>query len=81
MKNIITRLELKDEPFSTFKAASEIEINEIWDNIINVDNSLTQETPSKKQLKNHVSKLAMFFQKSFFINNLLYCTSQDLKNL
>src|ERR1043165_1839203 len=54
MEDIIKRLELKEEPFSIFKAATDVEINELWDYIFNIDDSLTQEIRTKKQLKDQV---------------------------
>src|ERR1044072_3095049 len=44
----------KEEPFSIFKAATKSEINELWNYILNIDDTFTQEIQAKKQLKNQV---------------------------
>ena len=37
MENIFRRLNLKDEPFSTYEAALDNEIKEIWNSLQTVD--------------------------------------------
>ena len=68
MEDIIKRLELKEESFSIFKAATKSEINELWNYILNIDDTLTQEIRAKKQLKNQVrlKNIAYFI---FLYNN------------
>jgi hypothetical protein len=52
MENLIKRLELKEEPFDTFKAASDEEIITLWNSLLLIDNSLTMEDNSKKSIQN-----------------------------
>uniref|UniRef100_U9TKM5 Uncharacterized protein n=1 Tax=Rhizophagus irregularis (strain DAOM 181602 / DAOM 197198 / MUCL 43194) TaxID=747089 RepID=U9TKM5_RHIID len=48
MENLIKRLELKEEPFETFKPASEEEMTVLWNSLLLIDDSLTIEDNSKK---------------------------------
>ncbi|GES72778.1 uncharacterized protein LOC105326236 [Rhizophagus clarus] len=52
MENLIRRLELKEEPFGIFKAASDEEITTLWNSLLLIDNSLTMEDNSKKSIQN-----------------------------
>ena len=61
IKDIIKRLELKEELFSIFKAATNSEINELWNYILNIDDSLTQEIQAKKQLKDQVRLIRIIY--------------------
>ena len=61
MEDIIKWLELKEEPFSIFKAATNSEINELWNYILNIDDSLTQEIRAKKQLKDQVRLIRIIY--------------------
>ncbi len=61
MKDIIKWLELKEELFSIFKAATNSEINELWNYILNIDDSLTQEIQAKKQLKDQVRLIRIIY--------------------
>ena len=55
MENIFERLNLKDEPFSTYKAASENEIEELWNSLLTVDENLSINDRTKNNIKNKVS--------------------------
>ena len=48
MENLIKRLELKEESFDTFKAASDEEMIALWNSLLLIDDSLTMEDNSKK---------------------------------
>lgn len=51
LKNIIERLELKGEPFSTYDAADEDEIEAFWEILQQIDQSLAMSDTSKKAIK------------------------------
>ncbi|CAB4486415.1 unnamed protein product [Rhizophagus irregularis] len=55
MENLIKRLELKEEPFETFKPASEEEMTVLWNSLLLIDDSLTIEDNSKKNGKKYKS--------------------------
>jgi hypothetical protein len=54
MENLIKRLELKEEPFDTFKAASNEEITTLWNSLLLIDESLTTEDNSKKKYSKQI---------------------------
>jgi len=60
MENIFERLNLKDEPFSTYKAASENEIEELWNSLLTVDENLSINDRTKNDIKNKVSYFFYF---------------------
>ena len=56
VNNIFNRQSLKDEPFKTFTAASETEIERFWETIQLVDDSVTYEDRTVEHIKRRVSK-------------------------
>ena len=60
MENLIKRLELKEEPFGTFKAASDEEITALWNSLLLIDESLTTEDNSKKSIQNKFKFLEFY---------------------
>ena len=50
MENLIKSLELKEEPFGTFKAASDEEMIALWNSLLLIDDSLTIKDNSKKSI-------------------------------
>jgi len=57
ISNVFNRQSLKDEPFKTFTAASETEIERFWETIQLVDDSVTYEDRTTEQIKRRVSKV------------------------
>ena len=55
MEGIFERLLLKDEPFSTFKSATEEEIKNLWESLLEIDDSLDMDDRTKKDIKNKVN--------------------------
>src|ERR1044072_972131 len=55
MENLLKRLELKEESFDTFKAASDEEMTALWNSLLLIDNSLTIEDNSKKVYRTNLS--------------------------
>ena len=60
MESVIKRLELKEEPFDTFKAASDEEITTLWNSLLLIDDSLTMEDNSKKSIQNKFEFLEFY---------------------
>ncbi len=56
VNDIFNRQSLKDEPFKTFTAASETEIERFWETIQLVDDSVTYEDRTVEHIKRRVSK-------------------------
>ena len=57
ISNVFNRQSLKDEPFKTFTAASETEIERFWETIQLMDDSVTYEDRTAEQIKRRVSKV------------------------
>ena len=55
MEGIFERLSLKDEPFSTFKSATEEEIKNLWEFLLEIDDSLDMDDRTKKDIKDKVN--------------------------
>jgi hypothetical protein len=55
MEGIFEWLLLKDEPFSTFKSATEEEIKNLWESLLEIDDSLDMDDRTKKDIKNKVN--------------------------
>jgi hypothetical protein len=47
LQGIFMRLHLKDHKYETFEAASKFEMDELWKNILSVDDTITRETTTK----------------------------------
>ena len=60
MENLIKRLELKEESFDTFKAASDEEMIALWNSLLLIDDSLTMEGNSKKSIQNKFKFLEFY---------------------
>src|SRR4051812_26321749 len=54
--SVFNRQFLKDEPFETFTAASETEMERFWETIQLVDDSVTDEDRTTEHIKQRVSK-------------------------
>ncbi len=54
---MFNRQSLKDDPFKTFTAASETEIERFWEIIQLVDDSITYEDRTAEQIKRRVSRI------------------------
>ncbi|CAG8767772.1 14884_t:CDS:2, partial [Racocetra persica] len=52
MQEIFKRLELKEEKFSIFEAATDQDMKHLWESVLEVDNSLVPEDTSKKHIEN-----------------------------
>jgi len=63
---------LKDEPFETYKAASEIEIERFWETIQLVDESVTREDRTAEHIKQRASKILVNINVKNFIYVLLF---------
>ena len=55
LNDVFQRLQLKDKNFETFEAASELDMNMLWDTILSIDSTLTKEDRSWADIKNKVS--------------------------
>ena len=49
LQGIFIPLQLKDHNFDTFEAASKLEMDELWGNILAVDETITPETTTKDE--------------------------------
>ena len=66
---------LKDEPFETYKAASEIEIERFWETIQLVDESIIRENCTAKHIKQRASKILVNINIKKFICVLLFVST------
>src|SRR6266540_3933514 len=57
IRSVFGRQSLKDEPFETFTAASETEMERFWETILLVDDSVTHEDRTAEHIKRRVSKM------------------------
>src|SRR5438045_7228635 len=60
MENLLQRLELKEESFDTFKAASDEEMTTLWNSLLLIDDSLTMEDNSKKSIQSKFKFLEFY---------------------
>jgi hypothetical protein len=66
VNDIFNRQSLKSEPFKTFTAASEIEMEKFWETIQLVDDSVTHEDRTAEHIKQRVSikyQLSLYLHK------------------
>src|SRR6266496_3702778 len=56
VRSVFDRQFLKDEPFKTFTAASETEMERLWEMIQLVDDSVTNEDRTAEHIKRRVNK-------------------------
>ena len=71
LNDVFKRLKLKDKNFETFEAASELDMNTLWNSILSLDQTLTKEDKSWANIKNKASVLNFIFKnspKKFFKN-------------
>ncbi|CAB5090141.1 unnamed protein product [Rhizophagus irregularis] len=52
LNDIFQRLQLKDKNFQTYEAATELDMNNLWDTILSIDSTLTKEDRSWADIKN-----------------------------
>jgi len=62
VSNVFKRQFLKDEPFETFTAASETEMERFWETIQLVDDSVTHEDRTAEHLKRKVSVSIKYYE-------------------
>ncbi|CAB5209769.1 unnamed protein product [Rhizophagus irregularis] len=60
MEGIFERLSLKDEPFITYKSATEEEIKDLWESLLEIEDSLNMDDRTKKDIKDK-AKLQEFY--------------------
>lgn len=60
MENLFKRLELKEESFDTFKAVSDEEMITLWNSLLLIDDSLTIEDNSKKNIQSKFKFLEFY---------------------
>ena len=51
LQGIFIRLQLKDHNFDTFEAASKLKMDELWGNILVIDDTITPETTTKDEMQ------------------------------
>ena len=56
VRSVFDRQSLKDDPFKTFTAASETEMERLWETIQLVDESVTTEDRTVEHIKQRVNK-------------------------
>ena len=56
ISDVFNRQFLKDEPFKTFPAASETEMERFWETIQLVDDSVSKENSTAKHIRRRVNK-------------------------
>ena len=61
MEGIFERLLLKDEPFLTYKSATEEEIKSLWESLLEIEDSLNMDDRTKKDIKDKVSIFYLTF--------------------
>ena len=61
MSSVFQRLKLKDDPFQVFLAATDVEVEELWNNILTVESTLTRKDTTKKILSSK-KKLQEFLE-------------------
>src|SRR6266480_3811494 len=64
VRSVFNRQFLKDEPFETFTAASEMEMERFWETIQLVDNSVTNEDRTAEHIKQRVNKNLIKLKKN-----------------
>ena len=67
MEGIFERLLLKGEVFKTFKAASEENISELWELLLEIDETLEPDDKTKKSIKDKVSVFIIIYNNYFII--------------
>lgn len=61
LSGVFQRLKLKDDPFQVFLAATDTKIEELWNNILTVESTLTRKDTTKKSLSSK-KKLQEFLE-------------------
>ena len=64
IRDTFSRQSLKDEPFETFTAASEMEMERFWEKIQLADNSVTNEDHTAEHIKQRVNKNLIKLKKN-----------------
>lgn len=77
LSSIFQRLQRKEDPFQVFMAASDAEIEQLW-NILSIDNMLTQKDTTKKALK---AKKKMTELYIVAVCDILYLGSKSVQTL
>ena len=55
LNDVFKRLQLKGKNFETFEAASEFNMDALWDSILSIDSTLTKDDKSWANIKNKVN--------------------------
>lgn len=66
LNDVFKRLQLKNENFETFEAASELDMDILWNSLLLLDPTLTKDDKSWANIKNKVEYLKYFFFKKVF---------------
>ena len=69
--SVFQKLQLKNDPFQVFMAATDDEIEELWNNILTIDETLTQKYTTKKALKME-KKLNKFIQHCCHVRHYVF---------
>jgi hypothetical protein len=72
IRSVFDRQSLKDEPFKTFTAASETEMERLWETIQLVDDSVTHEVRTAEHIKQRVNEKSLNIKKKLFINFFIF---------
>ena len=60
MKGIFERLSLKDESFMTYESATNEEIKNLWESLLEIEDSLEMDDRTRKDIKDKVSHFSIF---------------------
>jgi hypothetical protein len=72
IRSMFDRQSLKDEPFKTFTAASETEMERLWKTIQLVDNSVTNEDCTAEHIKQKVNEKSLNIKKKTLTNFFIF---------
>ena len=82
LSSVFQRLQLKYDPFQVFMAASDSEIEELWNNILSIDGTLSQKDTTKKALKTK-KNLSEFIEHCCHVRHYVFgikkCGDSDCK--
>ncbi len=61
LNDVFNRLQLKDKNFETFEAASELDMDILWNSILLLDSTLTKEDKSWVNIKDKVNNIFLIY--------------------
>ncbi|CAB4374859.1 unnamed protein product [Rhizophagus irregularis] len=81
LNDLFKRLQLKDKNFETFEAASEFDMNVLWDSILRIDSTLTKEDKNdeKKILVAYLDTICYTCGATFALSNKLELEDEPVK--